>query len=148
MKSILVVVAILMIAGCQTSKETTTTESGTTANGRNVPGGQTEIGLISETGDSLPKMPITGIAENLKGGATVSTRGERYWIQDLHSWDDRYVDKPVRVWGTIEIRYDAPVFLDTSEIVSQGIPVESEEEMKAQSKRYWIVGAKYELVRP
>jgi hypothetical protein len=45
-------------------------------------------------------------------------------------------------------RNDNPVFLDTGKIVSQGIPVETQEELDAQQSRWWIINARYELVRP
>jgi len=145
MKKVFIYTAVIFaIAACKeranaeeivTNDRTTTTE-------------QTSIDQLESTEEKLPEMPLSGMAQNLKGGATVESNGKRFWIEGLNSWDDQYVDKPVKVWGEIVIRYDAPVFMDTSELVSQGIPVYSEEDMKAQSKRYWIINPKYELIRP
>ena len=148
MKTHTAFIIALLLLSCKPGKDTTAETDITGTTERYTTSDQTSIGLIIDEGDSLPQMPVTGVAENLKGGATINTKTHRFWIDDLMSWEDRYLGNPVRVWGDIEIRYDAPVFLDTSENVSQGIPVESEEEMKRQSKRYWIVNAKYELVRP
>jgi hypothetical protein len=148
MKIIPAIAIIALFVSCKSGKDSAEETNITdTTNGRNVTDGQTSIDLIGET-DSLPEMPVIGIAQNHKDGAVLDAKSHLFYIQDLHSWEDRYLGNPVRVWGDVEIRYDAPVFLDTAEIVSQGIPVESEEELKRQSKRYWIVNAKYELVRP
>jgi hypothetical protein len=147
MKIFPVLFGLAVLVACKSGKNDATEVTIDPSTGRTGTTEQTSIGLIGET-DSLPKMPVTGIAQNHKDGAVLATKTQDYYIQNLHSWEDRYLENPVRVWGDVEIRYDAPVFLDTSEIVSQGIPVESEEEMKRQSKRYWIVNAKWELVRP
>lgn len=102
---------------------------------------------------NVPDMNITvtirGIAVNRKGGAVVisNENGKHYWIDGLDSWPDEYNDMPVAVKGQLEERNDAPVFMDTSEIKSQGIPVHSEEEAENQSKRTWILNATYELVK-
>ena len=132
-----------MLISCSAGKEITTAEEAPATTDRTSTSGQTEINLIED--EILPEMPISGIAQNLKGGATVESEGVRFWIDGLDSWEDALVNKAVTVWGKIEIRYDAPVFMDTSEIKSQGIPVYSEEEMKEQSKRYWIINAVYKL---
>lgn len=111
---------------------------------RDTSSGQKELGLIR---DSIV-MPLTGIAQNQKGGAVLIANDVTYWIDGLMSWEDRYSGQPVRVWGEVIVRNDNPVFLDTSEIISQGIPVESEKNLRANQQRFWIINAKYELIRP
>ena len=139
-------VIIFAFISCKEGKEANMEEVVT--NDRTTTTEQTPINQLESTEEILPEMPLSGLAQNLKGGATVESNGQRFWIDGLASWDDHYADKPVKVWGEIVIRYDAPVFMDTSELVSQGIPVYSEEEMKEKSKRYWIINPKYELIRP
>lgn len=109
---------------------------------------QTQIEQVEPGDEKYHEMPMTGLPVNLKGGAVFVCDGTHYWVDGLDYWEDRFLEKPIKIWGEIVIRYDAPVFMDTSELVSQGIPVYSEEEMKAKSKRYWIINSKYELVRP
>lgn len=111
---------------------------------RDTSSGQKELGLIR---DSV-QMPLTGIAQNQKGGAVVVANDVTYWIDGLTSWDDRFANKPVRVWGEVIVRNDNPVFLDTGSVISQGIPVESEKSLRANQQRFWIVNARYELIRP
>lgn len=98
--------------------------------------------------ESPQKIDVIGIAYNQKGGAVVDVKNTIYWIDGLHSWEDRFLEKPVRVWGDWVVRYDNPVFLDTGTIIQQGIPVSSQEELEAQKTRNWILNASYEPVRP
>lgn len=142
MRLTLVIIPLLFILGCKPGKNSVQKEESLTT--RDTSSGQKTLNLIY---DSIV-MPITGIAQNQKGGAVLDTDNRTYWIEGLHSWDDQFVGQPVRVWGEIIVRKDNPVFLDTGKVVSQGIPVESEEELRAQQQRYWIVNARYELVRP
>jgi len=109
---------------------------------------QTQIEQVETTDEKFHEMPMIGLPVNLKGGAVFVCDGTHYWVDGLDYWEDKFLEKPIKIWGDIVIRYDAPVFMDTSKLVSQGIPVYSEEEMKAKSKRYWIINHKYELVRP
>lgn len=139
-------VIIFALISCKEGKEANMEEVVSTD--RTTTTEQTPINQLGSTEEIFPEMPLNGLAQNLKGGATVESNGKRFWIEGLDSWNDQYVDKKVKVWGEIVIRYDAPVFMDTSELVSQGIPVYTEEEMKAQSKRYWIANARYELLKP
>ncbi|MBI3135352.1 MAG: hypothetical protein HYZ14_11815 [Bacteroidetes bacterium] len=136
----------LLMTACSPRKDSVQHIDSAT-NLRDTSGGQKNVRLLTDEPVSV-EMPITGIAQNQKGGAVLVTKTQTYWIDGLTSWDDQWVDRPVRVWGDLMIRNDNPVFLDTSEIVSQGIPVETEEELNAQRSRYWIINATYELVRP
>ncbi|MBK9191967.1 MAG: hypothetical protein IPM77_10875 [Crocinitomicaceae bacterium] len=104
--------------------------------------------VIQQFKDSANTMPIEGIAYNQKGGAVVQTETATFWIENLPSWDSKFEGKKIAVWGDVMMRNDNPVFLDTGKIVSQGIPVHSEEEMRNQQNRMWITNARYELIKP
>jgi hypothetical protein len=132
-----------MLLSCTASKNSTQNNEVSIAT-RDTSAGQKELGLIR---DSIV-MPLTGIAHNQKGGAVVVVEDVTYWIDGLMSWEDRFVGNPVRVYGEVIVRNDNPVFLDTGSVISQGIPVESEKSLRANQQRFWIVNAKYELLRP
>lgn len=142
MRLIIPFVVISLLACCKSGKTSVKKEESIAV--RDTSSGQKEINLLT---DSV-QMPITGIAENRKGGAVLVTDNQTYWIENLHSWDDQLLGRPVRVWGEVIVRSDNPVFLDTSKEVSQGIPVETEQELRGQQNRFWILNPKYELVRP
>ncbi len=133
----------LVLLSCTASKNSTQNNE-VSISARDTSAGQKELGLIR---DSIV-MPITGIAQNQKGGAVIVTDNVTYWVDGLMSWDDRYTGQPVRVWGEVIVRNDNPVFLDTGNIISQGIPMESKESLRANQQRFWIINAKYELLRP
>lgn len=133
----------LVLLSCTAGKNSTENNE-TTVSVRDTSSGQKELGLIR---DSIV-MPLTGIAQNQKGGAVLIANDVTYWIDGLMSWDDRYSGQPVRIWGEVIVRNDNPVFLDTSEIISQGISEKSEESLRANQQRFWIINAKYELIRP
>lgn len=82
---------------------------------------------------------ITGMAYNRKGGAIIELDSIHYWIDGMEYWEDEYVNKKVTVKGQINIRDDNPVFLDTSDIKMQGIPVYSEEELNNNLYRTWLI---------
>lgn len=88
---------------------------------------------------------VKGIALNRKGGAIVESNSKQYWIDGLDSWEDKYLNKIVIVKGNIENRSDNPVFLDTSDVKVQGIPVNTEEELKNMKSRTWIINAEITL---
>lgn len=134
--------AFFILANCHSGK--TDVENINVLSERDTSSGQKDLNLLT---DSIP-MPILGVAQNQKGGAVLDTDNGTYWIDGLDYWNDYLVGQPIRVWGEVVVRNDNPVFLDTGVIVSQGIPVESEEELRAKQQRTWIVNARYELVRP
>jgi hypothetical protein len=82
---------------------------------------------------------------NRKGGAVIDVHGEHYWIDGMDSWDDKYRDKMVVVTGKLEPRDDNPVALANDDVISQGIPVETEAELEANRERLWIVDAEVSL---
>lgn len=133
-----------VLSACRETKEIQTTNSEDVSTQRDTSSGQKSINMLT---DKI-EMPIIGIAQNQKGGAVLIKDNQTFWIDKLSSWDDKYLNNPVKVWGEIEYRNDAPVFVDTSETISQGIPVESEAEKERLSTRIWIINAHYELVRP
>jgi hypothetical protein len=143
MRLIILTIPILFFLSCTTGKNSEQSNDVPIAI-RDTSSGQKELGLIR---DSIA-MPLTGIAHNQKGGAVVEVDNVTYWIDGLMSWENRYIDQPVRIWGEVIVRNDNPVFLDTGKIISQGIPVESEESLRANQQRFWIIHAKYELIRP
>lgn len=93
------------------------------------------------------QVTIEGTAHNRKGGAVVLNvvNQQDYWIEDLDFWPDSLVNQTVIVTGILEQRSDAPVFMDTSELKSQGIPVYSEDQAEEASKRLWIKNANWKL---
>lgn len=141
MRLILICLSTLLLS-CKSGKNS---EKNTVVETRDTSGEQI---VIKEFKDSGIQMPIEGIAYNQKGGAVVQTETETFWIDGLHSWGAEYEGKKVAVWGDVMMRNDNPVFLDTGKIVSQGIPVHSEKEMRSQQSRTWIVNARYELIKP
>ncbi|MBK9592407.1 MAG: hypothetical protein IPO32_13250 [Crocinitomicaceae bacterium] len=143
MRLLFISLPFLVFWSCTTSKNSTQNNE-TTVAVRDTSAGQKEVGLIR---DSIV-MPLTGIAHNQKGGAVVVVDNVTYWIDGLLSWEDRYAGNPVRVWGEVIVRNDNPVFLDTGSVISQGIPVESEKSLRAHQQRFWIINARYELLRP
>ena len=137
------IIVTLLFASCNPGKEVNSsvdqnTERDTTSN-------QKTMMLLN---DSLPQVewPILGVAENRKGGAVLIADNTTYWIDSLYSWNDEVVGKQIKVWGELMIRDDNPVFLDNGNLVSQGIPVETEEELKAQANRLWILNMRFEPV--
>lgn len=88
---------------------------------------------------------VKGIALNRKGGAIVESNSKQYWIDGLDSWEDKYLNKIVIVKGNIENRSDNPVFLDTNDVKVQGVPVNTEEELKNMKSRTWIINAEITL---
>ncbi|MBK7129219.1 MAG: hypothetical protein IPM74_08130 [Crocinitomicaceae bacterium] len=134
---------VIFFTSCNSGKELNV--SGDQQVQRDTISNQKKVMLLN---DSLPQVefPISGIAENRKGGAVLIADQTTYWIENLYSWDDKVVSKQIKVWGDLVIRNDNPVFLDTGDIVSQGIPVETEEELKAQANRFWILNMRFELV--
>ena len=132
-----------MLLSCTASKNSTQNNE-VSITTRDTSAGQKELGLIR---DSIV-MPLTGIAYNQKGGAVVVVEDVTYWIDGLMSWEDRFVGNPVRVYGEVIVRNDNPVFLDSGSVISQGIPVESEKSLRAHQQRFWIINARYELLRP
>lgn len=143
MRFLFIFLPFLVFLSCTVSKNTAQNNE-TTVVVRDTSAGQKEVGLIR---DSI-LMPITGIAHNQKGGAVIVADDVTYWIDGLTGWEDRYAGNPVRVWGEVVVRNDNPVFLDTGSVILQGIPVESEKSLRANQQRFWIVNAKYELLRP
>ncbi len=91
------------------------------------------------------EIEITGTAYDRKGGAVVATDSIHYWIENKNFWENEFLNKKVIIKGTLVKRNDNPVFLDTSEIKSQGIPVYSKEQLEAQKGRFWIKNAKVNL---
>ncbi len=84
------------------------------------------------------QVEISGTAYDRKGGAVVATDSVHYWIENKDYWEDEFLNKKVIVKGTLVKRNDNPVFLDTSEIKSQGIPVYSKDEYEAQKIKRFI----------
>lgn len=137
-------ILFLLLSSCSETREIQPSNSEEVSTQRDTSSGQKNINLLTDP----IEFPIIGIAQNQKGGAVVIKDNQTYWIQDLLSWPDDVVGKPVKIWGEIDIRNDAPVFIDTSNVISQGIPVENAEEANRVSKRIWIIIHHYELVRP
>jgi hypothetical protein len=144
MRLLFISLPFLFFLSCTASKNTVQSNEAPPHAIRDTSSGQKEVGLIR---DSIV-MPLTGIAQNQKGGAVIVVDGVTYWIDGLMSWEDRYAGHPVRVWGEVIVRNDNPVFLDTGVVISQGIPVESEKNLRANQQRFWILNARYELLRP
>lgn len=136
-------IVAFLIVSCKETKDIQSTKTETLTL-RDTSTGQKNMNLLT---DKI-EMPIIGIAQNQKGGAVLIKDNQIFWIDKLLSWDDKYLNNPVKVWGEIEYRNDAPVFVDTSEIISQGIPAENEAEAERLSTRIWLINAHYELVRP
>lgn len=90
---------------------------------------------------------IQGTAYNRKGGAVVATDSLHYWIEGKSYWEDKYLNKTVIVKGELLLRNDNPVFLDTSEIKVQGIPVGIHENIENNRKRYWLKDVKISLAK-
>jgi len=144
LKTSLSVLIVAVLLACTSRKNVShVTESSTS--GRDTTSGQKQMSAFADK-DTIA-MPISGKAQNQKGGAVVVTKTETYWIDGLTSWDNQFADQLVYVWGEVITRDDNPVFLDTSKQVSQGIPVETEAQLKAQQGRYLIINARYELAR-
>lgn len=135
---------LTLLVSCRSRHNAAPEES--VVNTRDTSAGQKEITLLQD--EHKPTMPLIGKAQNQKGGAVLVHESGTYWIEGLNSWSNEYQDQPVRVWGEIVLRSDNPVFLDTSEVVSQGIPVETQAQLETNQNRYWIINATYERVRP
>jgi|TARA_B100001964_G_C14178724_1_gene575129 hypothetical protein len=90
-------------------------------------------------------MKIEGMAHDRKGGAVIVTDSVHYWVDGRDYWEDEFSNKEVVAIGKIVIRGDNPVFLDTSEVKSQGIPVSTVEQLEANRNRHWIIISKIEL---
>ncbi len=91
--------------------------------------------------DKTNQITIEGIAYNRKGGAIVECESIHYWIEGKDHWDDEYESKKVLVKGNMITSIDHRVFLDTNEIKYQGIPVNSEAELRSFNKMYIIKNA-------
>lgn len=134
----------LILFSCNSGKNL---ENNSVVSSRDTTGHQILINELNDTAVVF-KMPIQGIAYNQKGGAVVQTETKTFWIDGLSSWDSKFEGKNIAVWGDVVQRDDNPVFLDTGKLVSQGIPVHSEEEMRNQQNRFWITNARFELIKP
>ena len=145
MKQIYILTVVIIFTNCHATKSPQSAENNSNTI-RDTTVNQKSLGLLS---DSIHvAWPVIGTATNQKGGAVVLSQNKTYWIDGLYSWPDKFLNQQVKIWGDLELRYDAPVFIDTSTTVSQGIPVVSESDMLRQSQRFWIVNAKYELLKP
>lgn len=137
-----VLLPFTLLIGCQSGKETINPT--VTGGIRDSSGTQKEIRVIGDI-SSKEQITLYGIAQNQKGGAVLISDSDTYWIDGLLSWPDSVFDRLVVVSGYLQIRDDNPVFLDTSLVISQGIPVESEAEREKNLNRKWIVEANYHL---
>lgn len=140
MKIVVGIFSLFIFSACHTSKPVQSTEDTKRSNNEE----QQNINLLTDS-DAL-QWPLIGIAVNQKGGAVLLYQDQHYWIDGLNSWPESYLNQQVKVWGTLEYRNDAPVFLDTTTVISQGIPVETKEDYRSQAQRLWIVDANYKLV--
>ena len=138
---ILQTIVCLFLIGCTSTEDTSSQEK--------LPSDTSKVNQEETSSIETEEMEVVGIAANRKGGAVVisNTNGEHYWLEGLDSWSEEFHNKEVAVTGQLEERSDAPIFMDTSEIKSQGIPVYNEEQMESQAKRFWIINPSYQLVK-
>ena len=128
-KSVLILCIAIIVIGCKSTK----TKTPDTKSTERIENNSSDIKLIK------------GIAYDRKGGAVVEHKSIHYWIEGKDSWEDKYLNKTVIVKGTIVEKNDNPVFLDTSDVKMQGIPVKTEEELQSMSGRLWIINAEISL---
>ncbi len=100
----------------------------------------------SNTTTNSEMVELSGIALNRKGGAVLDVDGEHYWIDGKDSWDDEYLNKTLKAIGKVESRDDNPVVLANDEVISQGIPVETEAELEANKSRLWFIATEFTIV--
>ena len=105
-------------------------------------------------GDVLGRtLTLEGLAADAKLGALLlSDEGDSVWIEGLDAWPEGFYrgadqGKRVRVTGTVILRDDLPVFVETpGEPARAGVPVESEAELDAARRRYLLANARWEAV--
>lgn len=95
------------------------------------------------------EVTIIGTAQNEKLGAVIIADANTFYIESISSWNTEAIGKLVEVTGTLAIRYDKPVFLesdlDTSER-TQGIPVSNQSELQETSKAYYLKNATWKII--
>jgi hypothetical protein len=95
------------------------------------------------------EVTITGLAQNEKLGAVVISEANTFYLEAISSWESDMIGKLVEVTGTLAIRYDKPVFLESEADPAertQGIPVTNESELQEASKAYYLKNASWRIL--